>query len=198
MAAGALAMYNVETVDETDRQDIAASLGGDEAAFARLIRRHEPAVAALAWRFTREPAAREELVQDVFVEVYFSLGGYRGDAPLEHWLRRIATRVGYRFWKHRSRRGREEPLADLDPPAPPGEVDPSAAGAAVQSLLSRLPPPERLVLTLMYFDDCSVQEIAGRMGWTRPMVKMRAYRARRRLKAIAQREHLLERLGWTS
>ena len=198
MAAGSIAMYNAETVDETDRQDIQASLGGDEAAFARLIRRHEPAVAALAWRFTREPAAREELVQDVFVEVYFSLGGYRGDAPLEHWLRRIATRVGYRFWKRRSRRGREEPLADLDPPAAPGEVDPSAAGVAVQSLLSRLPPPERLVLTLMYFDDCSVQEIAERMGWTRPMVKMRAYRARQRLKAIAQREHLLERLGWTS
>lgn len=198
MAAGVLAMYNVLTVDETDRQDIAASLGGDEAAFARLIRRYEPAVAALAWRFTREPAAREELVQDVFVEVYFSLGGYRGDAPLEHWLRRITTRVGYRFWKRRSRRVREEPLADLDPPAPRGEVDPSAAGAAVQSLLLHLPPPERLVLTLMYFDDCSVQEIAGRMGWTRPMVKMRAYRARRRLKAIAQREHLLERLGWTS
>jgi RNA polymerase sigma-70 factor (ECF subfamily) len=191
-------MYNVGTVDETDRRDIAASLGGDEAAFARLIRRHEPAVAALAWRFTRDLAEREELVQDVFVEAYFGLDGFRGDAPLEHWLRRIATRVGYRFWKRRSQRGREAPLADLDPPAPPGETDPAAAGAAVQALLSRLPPPERLVLTLMYFDDCSVQEIAGRMGWSRAMVKMRAHRARRRLKAIAQREHLLERLGWTT
>ena len=198
MAAGVLAMYNADTVDETDRRDIAASLGGDEAAFARLIRRYEPAVAALAWRFTRDAAEREELVQDVFVEAYFSLGGFRGDAPLEHWLRRVATRVGYRFWKRRSHRGREAPLGNLDPPAAPVEMDPSAAGAAVQALLSRLPPPERLVLTLMYFDDCSVQEIAWRMGWTRPMVKMRAYRARRRLKAIAQREHLLEKLGWTT
>jgi RNA polymerase sigma-70 factor (ECF subfamily) len=197
LAAGVLAMYNASTVDETDRQDIAASLGGDEAAFARLIRRYEPAVAALAWRFTRDMAAREELVQDVFVEVYFSLDGYRGDAPLEHWLRRIATRVGYRFWKRRSREARQAPLGDLDPPAAPGETDPAAAGAAVHALLSHLAPPERLVLTLMYFDDCSVNEIAERMGWTRAMVKMRAYRARRRLKAIAQREHLLERLGWT-
>jgi RNA polymerase sigma-70 factor (ECF subfamily) len=198
LAAGVLAVYNAETVDETDGQDILASLGGDEAAFARLIRRYEPAVAALAWRFAREPATREELVQDVFVEAYFSLGGYRGDAPFGHWLRRIATRVGYRFWKRRSRASREVPLADLDPPAAPGEMDPSAAGAAAHALLSRLPPPERLVLTLMYFDDCSVREIAERMGWTRAMVKMRAYRARRRLKAVAQREHLLERLGWTS
>jgi RNA polymerase sigma-70 factor (ECF subfamily) len=198
LAAGALAMYNVETVDETDRQDILASVGGDEAAFARLIERYESAVASLAWRFARDPAAREELVQDVFVEVYFSLDGYRGDAPFGHWLRCIATRVGYRFWKRRSRASREVPLADFDPPAAPGEMDPSAAGAAVHVLLSHLPLPERLVLTLMYFEDCSVSEIADRMGWTRAMVKMRAYRARRRLKAIGQREHLLERLGWTS
>jgi RNA polymerase sigma-70 factor (ECF subfamily) len=191
-------MYNAETVGEPDRQDILASLGGDEAAFARLIERYEPAVASLAWRFTRDPAGREELVQDVFVEAYFSLDGYRGDAPFGHWLRRIATRVGYRFWKRRSNASREAPLADLDPPAAPAEMDPSEAGAAVHALLAHLPPPERLVLTLMYFEDCSVREIADRMGWTRPMVKMRAYRARRRLKAVAQREHLLERLGWTS
>jgi RNA polymerase sigma-70 factor (ECF subfamily) len=191
-------MYNALTVLETDRQDILASLGGDEAAFARLIRRYEPSVASLAWRFTREPAERKEFVQDVFVEAYFSLDGFRGDAPLEHWLRRIATRVGYRFWKRRAREAREMPLADLDPPAPPAEIEPSAAGAAVHALLTHLPPAERLVLTLMYFEDCSVSEIADRMGWTRAMVKMRAFRARRRLKAVAQREHLLEKLGWTS
>jgi RNA polymerase sigma-70 factor (ECF subfamily) len=89
------------------------------------------------------------------------------------------------------------PLADLDVAAPDGAGNPAAAGAA-HALLARLPPAERLVLTLMYFDDCQVKDIARRMGWTRAMVKMRAYRARRRLKAIAGREHLLERLGWTS
>jgi RNA polymerase sigma-70 factor (ECF subfamily) len=170
-----MAIYNVTTLDP-DRQDIAASLGGDEAAFARLVRRHEAAVANLLWRFTRQPAQREELVQETFVEAYFGLGRFRGEAPLEHWLRRIATRVA----------------------APDGPGDPAAAGAAAHALLARLPPAERLVLTLMYFDDCQIKDIARRMGWTRAMVKMRAYRARRRLKAIAGREHLLERLGWTS
>ena len=194
---GATAMYNASNLD-TDRQDIAASLGGDEAAFARLIRRHERAVANLLWRFVRQEAQCEELVQETFVEAYFSLGRYRGEAPLEHWLRRIATRVGYRFWKQRSRQETHVPLADLDVAAPDGAGDAEAAGAAAHALLARLPPAERLVLTLMYFDDCQVKDIARRMGWTRAMVKMRAYRARRRLKAIAGREHLLERLGWTS
>jgi RNA polymerase sigma-70 factor (ECF subfamily) len=190
-------MYNVQTVDETDRCDVAAALDGDEAAFARLVGRHQPAVARLLWRFTRDPAGLEELVQDVFVEAYFSLDGYRGQAPLEHWLARIATRVGYRFWKKRSRPA-AVPLATLDVAAPQSDPAPAAAGTLVHALLARLPAAERLVLTLMYFDHCGVREIAERMGWTGAMVKMRAFRARRRLKAIAQREHLLERLGWTS
>lgn len=198
MAAGVTAMYNDQTVDEPDRHDIAASLGGDEAAFSRLIRRHEAAVAALLWRFAREPAACEELVQDVFVEAYFSLRGYRGEAPLDHWLKRIASRVGYRYWKRRSRRAPPLSLSEEDVAAPAGDPDLAQASAAAHALLDRLAPAARLVLTLMYFDDCSVQEIAERMGWTRAMVKMRAYRARRRLQAIAQREHLAEKLGWTS
>jgi len=200
LAAGVTAMYNADTVDETDHRDVAAARTGDEAAFARLVRRHQPAVAGLLWRFTREPAELEELVQEVFVDAYFGLDGYRGEAPLAHWLSRIATRVGYRFWKKRSRRAAAVPLEDIDPAAVAAatDVDPAEAGDLVQALLARLPPPERLVLTLMYFDGCSTQEIAGRMGWNRAMVKMRAYRARRRLKALAQRERLLERLGWTS
>ena len=185
-------------MDETDRHDIAAARTGDEAAFARLVRRHQPGVAALLWRFTRRPRELEELVQDVFVEAYFGLDRYRGEAPLEHWLARIATRAGYRFWTKRSRRATDVPLDTVDPAAPVAEIDPADAGALVHALLDRLPPAERLVLTLMYFDNCNVRQVAERTGWSRPMVKMRAYRARRRLKAIAEREHLLERLGWTS
>ena len=189
-------MHNGQTVDDTDRCDIAAARTGDGAAFARLVGRHQPAVARLLWRFARDPARLEELVQDVFVEAYYGLDGYRGDAPLARWLARIATRVGYRSWKKRSRPAAS--LDGIDIAAPAADIDPSAAGALAHALLARLPPAERLVLTLMYFDGCNTEEIAGRMGWSRAMVKMRAYRARRRLRKIAGREHLLERLGWTS
>ncbi|MBM4017471.1 MAG: RNA polymerase sigma factor [Planctomycetes bacterium] len=198
MAAGVTTMYNTLTVDDADQPDIAAALGGDEAAFARLIRRHEAAVGALMWRFTRSAADRDELVQDAFVEAYFGLRRFRGEAPFGHWLKRIATRVGYRFWKRRSRRPAAAALAAIDLPAPAEDPEPGAAGAAAHALLARLPPKERLVLTLMYFDNCSVREIAVRMGWTRGMVKMRAFRARRRLRAVARRERLSEKLGWTS
>ena len=194
----AVTLYNGRAVDHQDEGDIAASLAGDEEAFARLVRRHTPAVTSLLWRFTRDRGRCEELVQETFVEAFFSLRRYRGRAPLESWLRRIATRVGYRYWRNRDRAGSSVPLAELEVAAPEAEADPALAAQIVHALLARLPAAERLVLTLLYFDNCDTREIAARMGWTRAMVKVRAYRARRRLRAIARREHLLEKFGWTS
>jgi len=183
--------------EEADRRDITASLAGDQVAYARLVRRHESAVAAQMWRFTRQRSLCEELVQDVFVEVYFSLGRYRGDAPFIHWVRRIASRVGYRFWKKRAREKTVVPLPELEAvSASELPIEAQEAGAVLHALLARLKPADRLVLTLMYFEDCPTREIAERMGWSRAMVKMRAYRARKKLKAMIETEHLLEGLGW--
>jgi RNA polymerase sigma-70 factor, ECF subfamily len=185
-------------MDDLDQNDIAACLGGDDDAFARLIARHERPVARLMWRFSRDPRQAEELVQDVFVEAYRSLHTYRADAPFLHWLRRIATRVGYRFWRKRDRE-KAAPLEALaQTVAAPGEaLDPAVAGRVLNALLARLAPQDRLVLTLAYLEDCSMKEIAEQTGSTEDAVKMRAYRARNLLRQIAEREHLLEALGWT-
>ncbi len=192
--------HNDRTVDETDRSDILAARSGDEAAFARLVGRHQPAVAGLLWRFTREPARLEELVQDVFVEAYFRPGRIprRGAARALVGPDRDTRRVSVLEEAGAAGPGVARRARSCRSFAPADDPDPAAAGALVHALLSRLPPAERLVLTLMYFDGCSVADIAGRMGWSRAMVKMRAYRARRRLKEIAGKEHLLEKTGWTS
>ena len=167
-------------------------------AYGRLVDRYEPRVARLMWRFTRDPGMREELVHDVFVEAYFSLRGYRGDAPFLHWLRRIGTRVGYRYWKQQKKQSRNLPLSDFDAPVETGmEIEATEAAEVLHWLLGRLRPADRLVLTLQYLEECSIREIADRTGWNEAMVKMRAYRARKKLKAIAQEENLLEILRWT-
>jgi DNA-directed RNA polymerase specialized sigma24 family protein len=85
-----------------DRADVAAAVAGDAAAYARLVRRHQSAIARRMARFDR--SAVEELTQEVFVQAYLSLDRYRGDAPLDHWLQRLATRVGYRHWQARAKR----------------------------------------------------------------------------------------------
>jgi len=194
-------LYN-ESVENTDWSDVAASVRGDDEAYGRLVRRYEKPITGLLWRFTRDPVQCEELVQQVFVEAYFSLKTYRGDAPLLHWLRKIATRTGYRFWREKAKDLQETSLPEFDileeiEAVEEDRIDPAEAATVLHALLSRLPPDDRLVLTLMYFEECGTKEIAERVGWTRAKVKTQALRARRKMKEIAEREHLLEKLGWT-
>src|SRR5512146_2070442 len=80
----------------SDVDDIRLARQGDSDAYRRLVERHQNQVARILWRFSRDRLVHEELVQDVFVEAYMSLGGYNGKAPFDHWLACIATRVGYR------------------------------------------------------------------------------------------------------
>lgn len=175
----------VEHLDEDERRDVVASQRGDEDAYARLVRRCQATVAAQMGHFTRDRQELEALVQEVFVEAYFSLASYRGEAPFLHWLRRIASRTGYRHWRHKARdRQRRERLAQMtEQLTPPPECsEPSEAGAHLFRLLEQLPAKERLVLTLLYFEECGTAEIAARMGWSRSLVKVRAFRARQRLR----------------
>jgi RNA polymerase sigma-70 factor (ECF subfamily) len=118
-----------EAVDDADWCDIQAALDGDSDAYSRLVRRYQQPIGSYMWRFTGDRGQWEELVQDVFVEAYLTLASYRGRAPLLHWLRRIATRVGYRWWRERARRRAQSPatvrdwdqLPDDPPAASPSE-----------------------------------------------------------------------------
>jgi RNA polymerase sigma-70 factor (ECF subfamily) len=180
------------TVADIDRLDIQASISGDEMGYARLVGRYESQVFAQMWRFTRDRVVLDELVQDVFVEVYLSLRKYRGDAPFLHWVRRIATRVGYHYWKREYReRSRKEILASLDLPKNEEPIPaPSDAAEALFKMLEVMAPKDRLALTLYYFEDCDTKEIAERTGWSLTLVRVRIHRACKRLK------HLLTEAGY--
>lgn len=179
-------------VEPQDNADIQATLAGDPNAYARLVERHQQTVARRMWRFTRDRRELDELVAEVFVQAYTSLGNYRGDAPWSHWLSKIATRTGYRFWKRRRKKQqRETPLQDWDQPI---EVDAARrleateAARQLHRLLEELPPRDRLVLTLMYLDELSVAEIAEQTGWSESMVKVQAHRARKKLRRRLEKQ----------
>lgn len=180
-----------------DREDAAAALRGDGDAYARLVRRHQDEISRRMWRFTRDPVAHEELVQDVFIEAYRSLAGFRASAPFSHWLHVIAVRAGYAYWRDRARQPlpfEETDLARFAEPPSPGSEPPSpgsgsASGAAeagdlVHRALARLPSRDRLVLTLQYLEGHTVAEISELTGWSRVMVKVQAWRARAKLKRL--------------
>jgi RNA polymerase sigma-70 factor (ECF subfamily) len=173
--------------DYSDCSDIRHAQNGDQDAFRRIMERYQPHVSKLLWRFTRDKNSHEELVQESFVQAYLSLHSYKAQAPFEHWLSRIATRAGYRFWKQ-SKRHTHVSLQDTDWQQLVGEqADPMApqhAAELVHHLLAKLPPRDRLVLTLRYLDQCSVSQTAQRTGWTPSLVKVQTHRAKHKLKKL--------------
>jgi RNA polymerase sigma-70 factor (ECF subfamily) len=177
-------------VDPADWADVQGSLDGDDEAFARLVHRYQQDVARYMWRFDRDRGVWEELVHEVFVEGYYALSSFAGRAPLVHWLKRIATRVGYRHWQRRSRRRREVALSGTPAEAVAADDETAQARHAaelVHKLLGSLSPRDRLVMTLMYLEQCSVAEIVQLTGWSESMVKVQAHRARARLRKICER-----------
>lgn len=174
-------------MDQTDNCDIQAARKGDESAFARLVRRHQTAVFAHMWRFTRDRRMLEELVQDVFVEAYLSLRTYRGLGPFAHWLQRIATRVGYAHWKREARVRRHRELLQeraSEFPQTSEITTTSEAGEMLYKLLEQLPAKDRLVLTLYYFEEWDTNEIGRHLGWSAVRVRVRMHRAFRKLRAL--------------
>jgi RNA polymerase sigma-70 factor (ECF subfamily) len=178
--------YDME--QSLDIEDVWASRRGDSDAYKRLIERHQQHIGKIMWRFSRDPLIHEELVEDVFVEAYMSIGTYREKAPFENWLARIATRVGYRYWKQQARQKKLErfSLEDWDRLAreETEEIDPTKAAATLHNLLAQLPPRDRLVLTLRYLDGCDVAQAAHRTGWTKGMVKVQTNRAKKKLEKL--------------
>lgn len=176
-------------MDERDRTDIQESLDGDGDAYARLIDRYQNVVAAMMWRFSRQRSVCEELVQDVFVQAYFSLRSYRADAPFEHWLKTIATRLGYKYWKSQAK---DRGTVSLSPEvwqtiAGADDPDPADAAESLHRLLGLLPPRDRLVLTLMYFEQLTVEQISQRTGFSKTLVKVQLHRARKKLKLLLEK-----------
>jgi RNA polymerase sigma-70 factor (ECF subfamily) len=194
VAAQAVQVRSQQAADEKleshqlELEDVRRSRNGDSDAYRRLIERHQDHVGHIMWRFSRDTRVHEELVQDVFVEAYLSLRTYRAMAPFANWLARIATRVGYRYWKQRERLHETETFSleqwDQAVDSTQQASDAFGAGELLHKLLAQLPPRDRLVLTLRYLDQCSVEETAGRTGWTKAMVKVQTLRARKKLKKL--------------
>ncbi len=193
--AESLPAWHRDTTPEAttaDGDDVKLTRRGDSEAYRRLIERHQDRVARMLWRFSRDRRVHEELVQDVFVEAYLSLRGYNGKAPLAHWLARIATRVGYRYWKEKARRKGTEAFdvqewdEAVGASLATGALEPDPAGALLHQLLEQMAPRDRLVLTLRYLEQCDVVETARRTGWTKTMVKVQTLRARNRLRKLIE------------
>jgi RNA polymerase sigma-70 factor (ECF subfamily) len=181
-------------MEPTEAELIAAVLRGDPASFEPLVQRHSPRVFATARRYARRESEVEDIAQEVWLKAFEKLNSFRGEAPFEHWLMRLAVRTCYDFLR-RHQRNRESAFSDLTGPetdwlerfvTQPGTAAETADAAKllVGRVLEKLSPPARLVITLLEIEDRSVREIARLTGWSVPLVKVRAFRARAEMRKI--------------
>jgi RNA polymerase sigma-70 factor, ECF subfamily len=183
MSALAHAVMGVKPTDPVDAEArlIRESLGGDSDAFAILVRRHQGQVFRLAGRFFQRPEEVEEVAQETFLRAWRKLGTFRGEAPFEHWLTRLCLRCAY----DQLRRPRLATEALEEREAEAAGADPDAR-LEVGRLLARLSAADRFLLILLEGEGWSVAEIAERLGWSQVNVKVRAHRARNRLRRILE------------
>lgn len=175
------------TVSATDRERqeaawIEATRRGDRAAFEALIKRYEQRVFRLAGRFFRRPEEVEDVAQETFLIAWRKLDTYRANAPFEHWLTRVCLNCCYgRFRKRRPEQALDEAREVADLPA--AEDDPETRLDA-ERLLATLDPKDRFILRMLHGEGWTVAEISHKLGWSPSNVKVRAYRARRRLRKL--------------
>ena len=176
--------------DETLLRDF---LAGDERAFAELVERHSRALFVFVSRFIRNPAAAEDVVQETFVQVYQSAGGFDLSRRLRPWLYTIAANKARDHLRERVRK-REVPLGgsssgensdDItyldflsDESSLPGDVlEGEEQRDAVRKIVSEMPAHLREILVMGYYQRLPYKEIAEALSIPLGTVKSRLHAA---------------------
>src|SRR5947207_3835288 len=102
-------------MEPSEAELIGAVLKGDAASFEPLIGKYSPRVFATARRYARRESEVEDIVQEVWLKAFQKLKSFRGEAPFEHWLMRLAVRTCYDFLRSHQR-NRETSFSELSEP----------------------------------------------------------------------------------
>ena len=181
--------------------DMEACLAGlrrqDEQAASDFVREIYPFVLKLVRSHLPTRSSEEDLCQVVFIKILSNIGQYSGSVPIEHWVSRIAINTCLNALKAESVRPElrwsdlsVDQAALLDALATnPNELDPSDGAASrdlVETLLASLNPQDRLLITMLHLEGYSMNDIKQATGWNIATIKVRAFRARQKLKRIFQ------------
>jgi RNA polymerase sigma-70 factor, ECF subfamily len=173
---------------------------GEESAFAEIVRRYSPRVFSVASRFFRQRSLVEEAAQEVFLKAYTQLGSFEGRGSFEGWLTRIATNTCLNMVRSSKRRP-EFTVSDLTEDEQ-GWLEQQSAGDGREQtsfensfvaadladrLLGVLPPEDQQALLMIDGEDASIKEVAEATGWSESKVKVRAFRARRKLREAMEK-----------
>jgi RNA polymerase sigma-70 factor (ECF subfamily) len=177
------------------------ALGGEESAFEEIVRRYSPRVFRTASRFFRRRERVEEVSQEVFLKAFTELKSFEGRGSMEGWLTRITTNTCLNMLRAQKRRPEfsvsdltedqstwlEDNLADKAAEQHRSAERSVVAADLAERVLETLPSEDRLVLTMIDGEDASVKEVAETTGWSESKVKVRAFRARKRMREAVEK-----------
>jgi RNA polymerase sigma-70 factor (ECF subfamily) len=181
-------------MDDNDaRTLVEAALRHDDEAARELVRRLYPLVAKMVRAHRPRRTSEEDLCQMIFIKVFQKLSQFSGKVPLEHWVSRIAVNTclnqiaaeKVRPELRHADLSEEEQAVVENLAASSDELSPDqrvASRQLVEHLLDLLKPVERLVIDFLYLQGRSVEEIRKITGWSASLIKVRAFRARQKMK----------------
>jgi RNA polymerase sigma factor (sigma-70 family) len=171
---------------------------GNQAACRALVDHLQPLVLRIVRAHLPRRTAEEDLAQEVFIKMFQRLHQYEGRVPFPNWVSRIAVTTCIDHLRAQRRRPElrwadlsEEEAQVLDAVTrDESGADPAAAAAArelVAKMLDTLGATDRTVITMLDLEQKTLAEISALTGWTQTMIKVRAFRARRKLRLAFQR-----------
>ncbi len=173
-----------------DQPLIDAVLAGDTQSFRVLVDRYKDLVFTLALRMVKHREEAEEVSQDTFIKVFRSLNRFKGDSKFSTWIYRVAYNTCLdRLKKHK----REHQVVAIDEYTEHqvktidnalDTMEEEERKLAIQSCIQLLPSDDNALLTLFYFEELSLEEIADIVGLTANNVKVKLFRSRKKLTNI--------------
>lgn len=183
-----------------DKELIQRCQQGDQAAFERLLKKFERKVFGLIYRIVRSPSEIEDIAQEVFTKLYFSLPQFRLEASFEAWLYRITINQCYDFLRKRKRDAQvtesdlseEEALfferfGSMTQPHYPDISKRLEIRQTAERLLSELPPRDRALLILKEIEELSIEELTEIFKSSANAIKLRLFRARSQLRQVYEK-----------
>jgi RNA polymerase sigma factor (sigma-70 family) len=157
-------------------------LAGEQKAFAQLVDRHKSYAYTIAHKILLNRPEAEEVAQDAFIKAYHHLADFNRQARFSTWLYRIVfnTAITYKRKHKQTFQGLEHTVVEYEQHAD-GALEKGDKQRYLHQALQQLNESDRMAMTLFYFDEFSLEEIAAIMNMQANTIKVRIHRARQRL-----------------
>ena len=171
----------------TDPYLIDLTLKGDTKAFGELVERYQAFVYTIVIRIVKVREEAEEVAQDTFIKAFQSLSSYRGESKFSSWLYSIA----YRKALDALRKNKKNSSLELIEEITEGDcsvienalsyIEDQERSEVIKKCILELPEKEAAIITLFYFEEQSIKEIAKITQLTEDNIKVKLYRSRKKL-----------------